>query len=389
MTDLESRVSQLNATLLELSGSVSRLASPIAIPGAADINTGFTLTSAYLVFFMQAGFAMLSAGSLRSKNAKNIILLNLLDACFGCLAWYITGYAFAYGDPQPEDDGSYPYLTPFIGHSYFAQSGLPRSRYAHWFFQFTFAATSSTIVSGAVAERCRFECYLCYTLMLVSFVYPVVAHWVWSPFGWISAYRSPQTSGQSYLLLFGSGAYDFAGDGPVHMVGGLASLVGAWVLGPRIGRFDGGGNPVDMPGHNASLTLLGVFLLWFGWYGFNPGSSNAVIGIPGAHGKIEGLSQVAAAAAVNTTMSASAATIATLLVAMVHTYWTTGAVVWDLVIAGEPGCATGCRQRRPGRAGVHHQRLRVCRHVGGACDWAARGHYLLRRKQDQHLGAQD
>lgn len=177
---------------------------------------GFTLLSAYLVFFMQAGFAMLSAGSVRAKNAKNIILYNLLDACCGCIAWYATGYAFAYGDPTASTNGTYPYTTPFIGHTYFFQIGLPRTEYVSWFFQFTFAATSATIVSGAVAERCKFESYICYNFMLVAFVYPVVAHWVWSPFGWMSALRTPTTTSGGYTLLFGSGVYDFAGDGPVR-----------------------------------------------------------------------------------------------------------------------------------------------------------------------------
>jgi Amt family ammonium transporter len=226
---------------------------------------------------MQAGFAMLSAGSVRAKNAKNIILLNLLDACFGAFAWYVTGYAFAFGDPSPSADGTYPWTAPFIGHRYFFQIDLARTDLVKWFFQFTFAATSATIVSGAVAERCRFESYICYNLMLVAWVYPVVAHWVWSPFGWMSASRTLATSTSGYTLLFGSGVYDFAGDGPVHMIGGFASLAGAWVLGPRIGRFDADGKPVDMPGHNAALTLLGVFLLWFGWFGFNPGSTNAIL----------------------------------------------------------------------------------------------------------------
>ena len=125
---------------------------------------------------MQAGFAMLCAGSVRAKNAKNIILLNLLDACFGCIAWYFTGWAFAYGDPSPSADGTYPAGgNPFIGHRFFFQHNLPRETYGLWFFQFTFAATSATIVSGAVAERCKFECYVMYNLLLVSFVYPVVS----------------------------------------------------------------------------------------------------------------------------------------------------------------------------------------------------------------------
>jgi Amt family ammonium transporter len=201
------------------------------------MDAGWTLQSGYLVFFMQAGFAMLSAGSVRAKNAKNIILLNLLDACFGCIAWYATGFAFAFGDPPAAADGSgYAWQgNPFIGHRHFFQESLDRTSYAFWFFQvgtggwelgwgwgrpewgecwrqkckrgqcvhaepsplisfgtdaphcpgsltltrvflqFTFAATSATIVSGAVAERCRFECYVFYNLMLVSFVYPVVS----------------------------------------------------------------------------------------------------------------------------------------------------------------------------------------------------------------------
>ena len=124
---------------------------------------------------MQTGFAMLCAGSVRAKNAKNIILLNLLDACFGCIAWYITGFAFAFGDPVANEDGSYPWYAPFIGHKYFCQSGLPAGRLGFWFFQFTFAATGATIVSGAVAERCKFEAYVLYELMIVMFVYPVVS----------------------------------------------------------------------------------------------------------------------------------------------------------------------------------------------------------------------
>lgn len=290
---------------------------------------------------MQAGFAMLSAGSVRAKNAKNIILLNLLDACFGCFAWYATGYAFAFGDPVfNEDTGTFPWHNPFIGHKYFFQADMPRTDLVKWFFQFTFAATAATIVSGAVAERCRFESYICYNLILVAFVYPVVAHWVWSPFGWMSALRTENTASGGYTLLFGTGVYDFAGDGPVHMVGGFASLVGAWVLGPRIGRFDADGTPVDMPGHNASLTLLGVFLLWFGWFGFNPGSTNAILmptTDPAAF--LPGYSSIAASIAVNTTVSAAAATISTLFVAMIHTYGSVRVVVWDLIIAGNGALA--------------------------------------------------
>lgn len=253
---------------------------------------------------------------------------------------YATGYAFAFGDADPLSDGSYPWSNPFIGHKYFFQIGMPREELVKWFFQFTFAATSATIVSGAVAERCRFESYICYNIMLIAFVYPVVAHWVWSPFGWMSATRTAETASSGYTLLFGSGVYDFAGDGPVHMVGGFASLAGAWVLGARIGRFDVEGTPVDMPGHNASLTLLGVFLLWFGWFGFNPGSTNAIL-MPTTAGSMfkPGYSNIAASIAVNTTVSAAAATISTLIVAMLHTYLSLRVVVWDLIVAGNGALA--------------------------------------------------
>lgn len=285
---------------------------------------------------MQIGFAMLCAGAVRAKNAKNIILLNLLDACFGSLAWYITGFAFAFGDPTANDDGSYDFTKSqaFIGNRYFVQNTLARTSYVTWFFQFTFAATAATIVSGAVAERCRFEAYMLYEFMLVMFVYPVVAHWEWSPFGWASALRTPATTKSGDVLLAGAGVYDFAGDGAVHMVGGVASLVGAWVLGPRLGRFDADGKPVPMPGHNASLNVLGVFFLWFGWYGFNPGSTNAIVSA-----NTPGYSSVSAAVAVNTTIGAATGAIATLFTVMLHTYISTRVVVWDLVIAGNGALA--------------------------------------------------
>ncbi|GAB4821856.1 hypothetical protein N2152v2_008902 [Parachlorella kessleri] len=343
-----------NADLLRINETLSNIdttlfTNPVLtnFPGSADINTGWTLLSGYLVFFMQAGFAMLCAGAVRAKNAKNIILLNILDACFGAMAWYITGFAFAFGDPQPSLDengntfyaDSFSRSQAFIGNRFFCMHDLDRSLYVTWFFQFTFAATGATIISGAVAERTRFEAYMMYEIMVVCFVYPVVAHWVWSPFGWISPIRNTESARhQNYLLFAGAGAYDFAGDGPVHMVGGFASLAGAWVLGPRIGRFDSAGKPVDMPGHNASLNLLGVFLLWFGWYGFNPGSTNAILSNTGRF-SAGGFSSVCAAIAVNTTVAAAAGTLATLFITMAISYFTVGVVVWDLIIAGNGALA--------------------------------------------------
>ena len=349
--------------------------SGASVMNSLDPDNQWMLQSGYMVFFMQAGFAMLCAGSVRAKNAKNIILLNILDACLGSLCWYATGFAFAYGDPvektwftncatgestavEPENaaafteydgdctnaaascvcDGSdnalitmttnvppggFTSTQQFIGNRYFFLTNTNEtSDYSFWFFQFTFAATAATIVSGAVAERCRLWAYLSYELILVCFVYPVVAHWVWSGSGWASHFNGDK-------LLFGVGVLDFAGDGPVHMVGGFASLAGAWIRGPRIGRFDADGKAVDMPGHNASLTLLGVFFLWFGWFGFNPGSTLAIAGYSG----------LAARVAINTTFGAATGALTTLLIVMGYTKMTTGQSVVDLIMVGNGALA--------------------------------------------------
>eukprot|EP00179_Madagascaria_erythrocladioides_P014093 CAMPEP_0198365446 /NCGR_PEP_ID=MMETSP1450-20131203/154176_1 /TAXON_ID=753684 ORGANISM="Madagascaria erythrocladiodes, Strain CCMP3234" /NCGR_SAMPLE_ID=MMETSP1450 /ASSEMBLY_ACC=CAM_ASM_001115 /LENGTH=540 /DNA_ID=CAMNT_0044072897 /DNA_START=131 /DNA_END=1753 /DNA_ORIENTATION=+ len=206
----------------------------------------FISVSGYLVFLMQCGFAMLTAGSVRTKNTKNVLLKNFLDACVGSLAYYLFGWAFAYGEAS----------NSFIGHSNFALAGLGGDQYHSWFFQWTFAATAATIVSGSVAERTSFYAYLGYAFFLTGFVYPVVSHWVWGG-GWASDL----------------GVIDFAGCSVVHMVGGFAGLMGAAIVGPRLGRFDSEGKVVPMPGHSATLATLGTFILWFGWYGFNPGST--------------------------------------------------------------------------------------------------------------------
>jgi Amt family ammonium transporter len=267
---------------------------------------------------MQAGFAMLCAGSVRAKNAKNIILLNVLDACLGSLCWYATGWAFAYGG----DVGDTGAGNAFIGHSQFFMTGLPQENYALWFFQFTFAATAATIVSGAVAERCKFQAYLLYEMILVLFVYPCVAHWVWSTSGWMSSFKADN-------FLFGTGVLDFAGDGPVHMVGGFASLAAAKILGPRLGRFDANGVAQDMPGHNASLTLLGVFFLWFGWFGFNPGSTLCIVGCSG----------LAALVAVNTTLAAACGALSCMAIDLAYNYSATRTIVYDLIMVGNGALA--------------------------------------------------
>lgn len=250
----------------------------------ASLDVGFVLVSAYLVFMMQAGFAILTAGSVRSKNTKAVMLQNILDACVVAIAFYTFGYSLAFG----------PGGNSFVGWGNFALSshnGEEFNELHSWFFQWAFAATTATIVSGAMAERTSFYAYLTYAFLLTSIAYPIVVHWVWGG-GWLSK-------------LFGVGVIDFAGCIVVHMVGGFAGLAGAFVIGPRIGRFDMDGDVVPIPGHSATLCTLGVFILWFGWYGFNPGSA---VGITGR------LRETAARAAVNTTLAASAGGAGTLFV---------------------------------------------------------------------------
>lgn len=283
-----------------------------AIAQAGDMDPFFVLVSGYLVFFMQCGFCMLSAGSVRGKNAKNIILKNLLDACFGALGWYFFGFALAFGG----EGGT------FAARQNFALHEVPTSNYHNWFFQYAFAATTVTIVSGAVAERTKFEAYLLYAFSLTSWVYPVIVHWVWDPTGWLSAFNEAD-------LFNDSGMVDFAGCGVVHMTGGFAGLAGAIAVGPRLGRFDANGKPRDIPGHSASLALLGVFILWFGWFGFNPGSALLIVGS----------SQIASLCAVTTTLAAAAGCITTLFFTMGITYATTGHVVWDVIAAGNGALA--------------------------------------------------
>ncbi|KAF5826679.1 ammonium transporter AmtB-like domain-containing protein [Dunaliella salina] len=190
------------------------------------------------------------------------------------------------------------------------------------FFQWAFAATAATIPAGCVAERFNFNAYLAYTVLLSAWIYPVVAHWVWSREGWLTYFDVsglPSPHKQPDEILFGSGMIDFAGSAVIHLVGGFTGMMGAWLVGPRIGRFDSLGKPVDMPGHSVVLTVLGTVLLWFGWYGFNPGSvlviSSALSG------------EIAGRAACCTTLSGAAAGLTCLVNAWRRgRYWDLGAL---------------------------------------------------------------
>ena len=215
---------------------------------AEALDMVWTLIAAFLVFFMQAGFAMVETGFTRAKNAANIMMKNLIDFSFGSLAFWAVGFALMFGAGNS-----------FIGsEGYFLNNATEPFQYAFWIFQAVFAATAATIVSGAVAGRMKFTSYIFYSLIITAFIYPVAGHWIWGG-GWLSTLKTPMI--------------DFAGSTVVHSVGGWAALAGAIVLGPRIGRFTQGLPPIR--GHSLTLASLGVFILWFGWYGFNAGSTTA------------------------------------------------------------------------------------------------------------------
>jgi len=238
------------------------------------IDTIWVLVAAFLVFFMQAGFAMVEAGFTRAKNASNIIMKNMMDVAIGSLVYFAIGFGIMFGADKFGLFGT----TGFFGTGLSAEFlGLSIPLEAFLIFQTVFAATAATIVSGAMAERTKFSSYIIYSFVISIVIYPVVGHWIWGG-GWLS----------------NLGMVDFAGSTVVHSVGGWAALVGAAILGPRIGKFTKAGKPNAIPGHNITMGALGVFILWFGWFGFNPGST--VSGMDSSIGFIAVTTNLAAAA---------------------------------------------------------------------------------------------
>ncbi|OAY71910.1 Ammonium transporter 1 member 1 [Ananas comosus] len=296
---------------------------------ASAIDSTYLLFSAYLVFAMQLGFAMLCAGSVRAKNTMNIMLTNVLDAAAGALFYYLFGFAFAFGGPS----------NGFIGRHFFGLKGVPEVGfdYPFFLFQWAFAIAAAGITSGSIAERTQFVAYLIYSAFLTGFVYPVVSHWFWSGDGWASASR---TAGEA--LLFRSGVIDFAGSGVVHMVGGVAGLWAALIEGPRIGRFDHAGRSVALRGHSASLVVLGTFLLWFGWYGFNPGSFTTILKSYGPAGSIHGQWSAVGRTAVTTTLAGSVAALTTLFGKRLQTGHWNVVDVCNGLLGGFAAITSGC-----------------------------------------------
>jgi len=309
----------MSRSLEEIELTLSGVAEDLAtLQGNTDVF--YTLICGALIFFMQCGFAMLCAGSVRQKNVKNIMLKNLLDAVGGALGFWSIGFANAYGTGGK-----------FIGTSterFFLNDYSGGAEYIDFFFQFTFAATAATIVAGTVAERCKMQAYLLYSVFLTAFVYPVVVHAIWNTDGFLTALTADGDVAAN--RLGGVGMIDFAGSGVVHMTGGCTALVAAIVLGPRVGRFydqDGKelAEPFTFPAHSAALQVLGTFILWFGWYGFNPGSTLAIS--PAGYGDI------AALCAVTTTLSAATGSITAMFIDTIITMCVEGHAQYDITMA--------------------------------------------------------
>jgi ammonium transporter, Amt family len=258
----------------------------------ASVDTVWVLLAGALVFFMQPGFAMIEAGLTRAKNIGNILMKNIMDFCIGSLSFFIIGFAIMFG-------AQYIMLGGADAATTFGDTGIPL--YAFWFFQAVFAATAATIVSGAMAERTKFISYLLFSFAITVFVYPLVGNWIWGG-GWLS----------------GMGFTDFAGSTVVHSVGGWAGLAGALVLGPRIGKYTKDKVSKMIPGHNISLVALGGFILWFGWFGFNAGST------------ISGTTADIGVIIVTTTLAGAAGA----LMAMITTWLKSGAADVSLTING-------------------------------------------------------
>ncbi|XP_072958017.1 ammonium transporter 1 member 1 [Typha angustifolia] len=293
------------------------------------IDSTYLLFSAYLVFAMQLGFAMLCAGSVRAKNTMNIMLTNVLDAAAGALFYYLFGFAFAFGAPS----------NGFIGKHFFGLKEIPGNGFDYPFFlyQWAFAIAAAGITSGSIAERTQFVAYLIYSAFLTGFVYPVVSHWFWSADGWAAAARDPTKS-----LLFRTGVIDFAGSGVVHMVGGIAGFWGALIEGPRIGRFDHAGRSVALRGHSASLVVLGTFLLWFGWFGFNPGSFLTIFKSYGPSGSMNGQWSAVGRTAVTTALAGSVAGLTTLFGKRLQTGHWNVVDVCNGLLGGFAAITSGC-----------------------------------------------
>ena len=251
------------------------------------IDTVWVALCAALIFQMEGGFALLEAGFVRSKNAISIIAKVMIDIIFGGVAFYLVGFGIAYG----KSNGYWAFDSGITQGD--LGLGLTISNSLFWFIQMGFAVAAISIVSGGVAERMKMWAYAIYVVIFSAVLYPLAANWVWNPNGWLAL----------------RGFNDFAGSAAIHAMGGFAALAGAIVLGPRLGKYNEDGTANAIPGHNLTLSAVGAFILWFGWFGFNPGSTL------GAVGKWDLIGSVAT----NTFLASAAGGMATMLyLSLIH-----------------------------------------------------------------------
>lgn len=279
----------------------------------SSVNTIWVLFGAALVFFMQAGFSMCEAGFTRAKNTGNILMKNLMDFCIGTPAFWLVGFGLMFGSGS----GIIGSFDPLIrgDYSQVLPSGVPLWAFA--IFQTVFCATSATIVSGAMAERTKFSAYCIYSAAISLLIYPISGHWIWGG-GWLSQ----------------MGFHDFAGSTAVHMVGGICALIGAKILGPRIGKYDKNGKPQAILGHNLTFAALGVFILWFCWFGFN-GASTAGM-------DSDALMETAGRVFFNTNMAAAVACCVTLVFTWIRYKKPDVSMTYNAALAGLVGVTAGC-----------------------------------------------
>lgn len=275
------------------------------------MNIMWTMLGAFLVYFMQAGFAMCEAGFTRAKNSGNILMKNIMDFVLGSLFFFIFGFAIMHGTDWNGIIGVEGFFDPIsLGDADGMINGLPAGVFI--IFHTVFCATAATIVSGSMAERTKFAAYLAYSAAISIFVYPVSGHWIWGG-GWLSE----------------MGFHDFAGSTAVHMVGGLCALVGAKILGPRIGKYGKDGKAKAIPGHNLPIAALGVFILWFCWFGFNCGSTTAAT---------TSLGDIA----MTTNLAAAAATLMAMIVTWIRYGKPDVSMTFNGALAGLVAITAGC-----------------------------------------------
>ena len=279
----------------------------------SPVNTIWVLVGTALVFFMQAGFSLCEAGFTRAKNTGNILMKNLMDFCIGTPAFWLIGFGIMFGSGT----ALFGTIDPLImgDYSHILPAGVPLWAFA--IFQTVFCATSATIVSGAMAERTKFSAYCIYSAAISLIIYPISGHWIWGG-GWLAQL----------------GFHDFAGSTAVHMVGGICALVGAKILGPRIGKYDKDGKPRAILGHNITFAALGVFILWFCWFGFNGAST---VGMDS-----DALMETAGRVFFNTNMSAAVACCVTLIVTWIRYKKPDVSMTYNAALAGLVGVTAGC-----------------------------------------------